>query len=1258
MSPTESSSAAFLSGGGECGALLRATDWNAHPLGPPDRWPIALQTLVGTILQARQPMFVAWGEELRFLYNDPYAEILGAKHPGLGLPFSQLWSEIWGQFQPIAAAVMNGEGLWFADLPIVMDRRGEAEQTWFSFSYTPVRDDRGVVAGVFCACTETTDAVRGARDLAAASARAGQLTEAVDRARQSMLLTDPKLPDNPIVFANPAFLDLTGYEVDEVMGRNCRFLQGPETDPEAVSALRGAIAEAREISLELLNHRKDGSAFWNQLTVSPIRDDAGQVVRFLATQLDVTARRVAEQALRVSEAKARAIIDGAKDHAIFTTNAEGVVDSWSEGAEAIFGWTEAEIVGRSGELIFTPEDRAAGAHARELNTAAASGCAADERWHLRKDGSRVFMNGSVRPLRAPDGGLRGFVKVARDETERRYQASLRDAQQRVLELALRNAPLPVVLTELVRTFEALSSSGMIGSILLLDDDRRLRLGAAPNLPDAYNHAIDGLLAAPGAGSRGTAAHTGEAVFVGDIAADPLWTDFRDLARAHHLAACWSTPILSNDGEVLGTFAMYYREPREPTPADLELVATASRSASLLLERRQDADRLSQAQERLRLATLATNDAIWDWDLIKDQVQWNAALAEAYGHDQPGPDGGWWLEQIHPDDRDRVSGSIHAVIDGVGARWTGEYRFRRADGAYADVLDRGFVVRGEGGQAVRMIGAMLDLSARKASEEALRDLASRLRLATEATQLGIFDWDLTTGELGWDDRTRALFGLPPGAPVDYTVFSRGLHPDDRARTEAAVAAAIDTERLEPFEVEYRTIGIEDGVERWLAARGRPELKNGAAVRFVGAVLDISQRKLAELELHALKDRLEDEVEARTRELQTAEESLRQAQKMEAIGQLTGGIAHDFNNLLTGIIGSLDLIRRRIDAGRVGEIDRFMDAATTSANRAAALTHRLLAFARRQSLDTRAVDVNALSASMEELLQRTIGEQIDLRFELGAGVWQATTDANQLESALLNLAINARDAMPDGGKLTVETANTRLDESYTAQHQGLQPGDYVVICVSDTGMGMTADVIERAFDPFFTTKPIGQGTGLGLSMIYGFARQSGGHARIYSEPGRGTTVKLYLPRHLGELAVEAEGAEAEAPLGAGETVLVVEDDSAVRLLVTELLAELGYQVLEAHDGPSALPILNSDARIDLMVSDVGLPGLNGRQLAESARAVRPALKVLFITGYAENAAVRSGFLGPDMEMITKPFAIDALATKVREMLAGEAVVRAAS
>ena len=432
-------------------------------------------------------------------------------------------------------------------------------------------------------------------------------------------------------------------------------------------------------------------------------------------------------------------------------------------------------------------------------------------------------------------------------------------------------------------------------------------------------------------------------------------------------------------------------------------------------------------------------------------------------------------------------------------------------------------------------------------------------------------------------------------------------------------------------------------------------------------DVTDKVLAERELRGLNMHLEARIAERTQDLQAAlqrvqdatrereaaEEALRQAQKMEAVGQLTGGIAHDFNNLLQGITGSLDLIKLRIQLGKLDNMDRLISGAMHSAERAAGLTHRLLAFSRRQPLDPRPLKANQLIAPMEELLRRTMGEHIRIELVLAGGLWTTICDAHQLESAILNLCINARDAMPDGGQLTIETSNAWFDETYASQHTDLAAGQYVCISVSDTGVGMTPDVLARAFEPFYTTKPIGQGTGLGLSMIYGFAKQSHGHVKLYSEPGQGTSAKLYLPRHHADAAapepVPQLGEEHQSLHG--EVVLVVEDEAVVRSLVIDVLVGLGYRTLEAADGGAAMRILDSKQRIDLLVTDVGLPVMNGRQVYDAALATRPGLKVLFMTGYAENATLGNGMLAPGMEMVTKPFTMEKLARRISRILGHE-------
>jgi PAS domain S-box-containing protein len=434
---------------------------------------------------------------------------------------------------------------------------------------------------------------------------------------------------------------------------------------------------------------------------------------------------------------------------------------------------------------------------------------------------------------------------------------------------------------------------------------------------------------------------------------------------------------------------------------------------------------------------------------------------------------------------------------------------------------------------------------------------------------------------------------------------------------------------------------------LAAEAAVAIDN---VRLAQAAQDeIRERRRAQENLEQLNTTLEQQVLERTEQLRRNEEALRQSQKMEAIGQLTGGVAHDFNNLLQVIIGNIDTLLRNLPNESV-RLQRSARNAMTGAQRAAALTQRLLAFSRRQPLDPKPIDVNVLVNGMSEMIHRTLGETIAVETVLGAGLWRIEADPNELEASILNLAVNARDAMPSGGKLTLETGNAHIDESYVLSHREVLPGQYVVIAVTDTGAGMDAETIAQAFEPFFTTKPVGKGTGLGLSQVYGYVKQSGGHVKIYSEIGQGTTVKLYLPRLATEAAETSELSDELFPEAAlEETVLVLEDDDDVRSYSAEILRELGYRVLEAHDGQSALRVLDQHARVDILFSDVVLPGgMTGAQVAAQARALRPKLKVLFTTGYARNAIIHHGRLDKGVQLITKPFSFSDLAAKIRDVL----------
>ncbi|MBV4518667.1 PAS domain-containing protein [Pseudomonas sp. SWRI74] len=690
-----------------------------------------------------------------------------------------------------------------------------------------------------------------------------------------------------------------------------------------------------------------------------------------------------------------------------------------------------------------------------------------------------------------------------------------------------------------------------------------------------------------------------------------------------------------------------------------------RRIALELEQRSAASLKAQqeTEERLQLA-LAATDAVgtWDWDIGEDRFIADAHFAQLHGIDPamagqlPISD---YLHGVHPEDRALIARSIKHCIT-HGTEYAEEYRLLQPDGQLRWVFARGRCYKDHHGRPIRFLGAALDLTERKNTEQALRQSQTELQLIINAMPILISYVDReerfrlnNAAYLDW-------YGLTPQELYGRTV--REVLGDEAYALRAEHIAQALTGKPCCFSINtpHRDGSIRHALMNYLPRHG----SDGAVNGFYIFVIDETERKQTEEALRNLNETLEERVAARTKQLaetnqrlqnemferERAEDALRHAQKMEAVGQLTGGIAHDFNNMLTGIIGSLDLMQRYIADGRTEEIGRFTEAAVSSANRAAALTHRLLAFSRRQSLDRKPLNANDLIHSLEDLLRRTKGEHIELKLQLAEDVWPVSTDVSQLENALLNLVINARDAMPDGGELCIETANVYLDSSDISTLEPVKAGDYLMIAVSDNGTGMTPKVLAKAFDPFFTTKPIGQGTGLGLSMIYGFAQQSGGHVSLFSLPGQGTSVRLYLPRlhAVAEEDVLSPVISEAPPAIAGETVVLVEDDPAVRMLVLNLLKELGYHAHEAEDAKSALPLLESDMRVDLLVTDVGLPGMNGRQLAEIARQHRPTLKVLFMTGYAQMAAERQGFLEQGMDMVAKPFSIDLLANKIRTMI----------
>jgi PAS domain S-box-containing protein len=540
------------------------------------------------------------------------------------------------------------------------------------------------------------------------------------------------------------------------------------------------------------------------------------------------------------------------------------------------------------------------------------------------------------------------------------------------------------------------------------------------------------------------------------------------------------------------------------------------------------------------------------------------------------------------------------------------------------------IRGQDGELVGFAKITRDLTERKLAEEALQQSEQQFRLLVQGvSDYAIYMLDQDGRVSSWNRGAERIKGYT-AAEIIGEHFSRFYTEEDQAAGVPATALETAT-REGRFEIEGWRVR-KDGSRFWAnAVLDAVRDDAGQVIGFAKITRDITERREAE------------------EELRKAREALFQSQKMEAVGQLTGGVAHDFNNLLTVIIGGLETIKRSKPADEV-RISRAVDMSLHAASRAAGLTARLLAFSRKQPLHPAPTDLNLLVRTMSDLLHRTLGEQVELESVLSPRLWKIEVDQNQLESAILNLAVNARDAMPNGGKLTIETANTYLDESYVARDSEVTVGQYVLVAVTDTGSGISTEALVRVFEPFFTTKEAGQGTGLGLSMVYGFVKQSKGHITIYSEPGEGTTVKLYFPRHHGEHEPEPVPA-ASYPAGSeGEVVLVVEDNESVRSFSVMSLTELGYGVIEATDAQAALAIIASDQRVDLLFTDVVLPGASGRQLADEAHRMRPDLKVLYTTGYSKNAIVHHGRLDAGVHLLSKPFTFEQLANRVRDVIDG--------
>lgn len=1054
--------------------LTGAFDWQATVLGPIDRWPAALKTVAALMLSSPFPKAILWGPDRIILHNDAFLTILGEQGVAIGRPATALWPHAQDRIGPACDRAFAGESVVIENLPMAVHRHGSREQAYFNFSYIPIRDEHGRVAGLLNSMVETTGAVRVAR-------------------HQDQL----------------HFLEALNARMEEADGAAAVFA--------AVTAMVGEHLRVTGCTYADLDPDQDRLTIRGDWAVSGAPGMPGQY--------------------RISQfgPAAVAALHAGRPYVVDDVAAEVPPEQAGPFEEIGIGACIAMPLMKGGRLaavigIYDRGPRHWTDYERSLLPKVIGRCWA----HV--DRRRV----QDQLHRAQEAGGVGLFSI--DIENDLVHAT--PAFCRIFGLPESDA-IP---------------TGHVERLVVPEDrdlvsDRKRRVSGHAALATRYR------IRRPDTGEIRMIARKGE--FEYDASGRPV--------------------------RLLGAV-------RDVTEQDA-------------VERA-----LAESEERFR--TLADSMPVCIWTVSKaGKLEWCNAWTYGYtGCTAESLAETGLMSLVHEDDREMTVAHWTSALES-GRAFGLEFRIRCADGAYRWQMSHIMPMLGEGGSIKRWLGATTDIHAQKQAEA--RSARDRDRIwAMSQDLLLVIDRSAAIADV--NPTVVRLLGWEPDALIGRPLLDL-VAEEDGEQAETVIQQLLLGHPSAEAELAFRT---SEGGQRQIAWNFMSE--GGALFGFGRDITD--QRAV--------------------------EEALRQSQKMEAVGRLTGGIAHDFNNLLQGISGNLELLGHRLEQGRMDGLERFLQGAASSASRASALTHRLLAFSRRQPLDPRPVEANPLIASMDDLLRRTLGEQIELDMALTDGLWLTRCDPNQLESALLNLAINARDAMPTGGRLVIETGNSTLGDGEAAFTRDVQPGDYVCIRVTDSGTGMDARTLARAFEPFFTTKPIGQGTGLGLSMIYGFTRQSEGFARIDSEAGQGTSVALYLPRYRGDRLVQpARTPTATAPLAsANESILVVEDQPVVRSLVVEVLAELGYQVLEAADGFAGLKILQSDQRVDLLLTDIGLPGLDGRQVAEAGRRQRPGLRVLFMTGYAENAALSQGFLETGMAMITKPFANDALVHRVRDMIGG--------
>ncbi len=1127
--------------------------------------------------------------------------------------------EVYAERLPFMARALAGEEVAFDAL--MPSQGGASRQS--EIRYIPRRTTGGAVDGFFVMVTDIAERERAQADL----------REAEDRLRLALESSGTGIYDYDLVTGTLTWdvrtRALFGLSPDDPVSYEDAFLPGVHPDDRertdrtvqaAIGAVEGFDTEYRVVGL------RDGVERVLAAKGSTVFRD-GEPVRFVGTVRDITEARAAEARAR----RLAALVEQSSDF-IGIADAAGMPEFVNEAGRQLVGLAGlGEACGHNLVDYFAPGDRATVLEQALPAVRETGFWGGDLAFRNFATGATVPVHYTIFPLRGPDGSVSGYGTVTRDLTERRRQDAFRTA---LIELGDRlqdcgdTAAMGVAAGEVVARTLGLDRAGYGTVDTALDTIDIERDWTAPGVASVAGHHRFGDYGDVQAGLV-----EGREVVIADVATDPRTASDPGPLLAIGARALINIPVMEH-GRVVAVFFLHDRQVRDWRRDKLAFVRDVAERTRAAIERlRAEASR-RESEAQFRAFAQAMPNHVWAADGA-GALYWFNEQVYAYCGARPGElDGTAWAAIVHPDDVE-AAGRAWGDALATGTPYETEFRIRRADGTYRWFLVRAEPIHGADGTVVRWVGTNTDIEDRRRAaaqlqslnenleqqvEERTRDRDRMWRLSTDVMLVASFDATIVAVNPAWT----ALFGWSEDELVGRS-FIDLVHPDDVASTAAAAGDLSAGSVIPRFENRYRH---KDGSYRWLSWTAVPD---ESFIHAVGRDFTV-EREAAEA-------------------LAKTEEALRQSQKMEAVGQLTGGLAHDFNNLLAGISGSLELMQTRMSQGRMGDLDRYMTVAQGAAKRAAALTHRLLAFSRRQTLDPKPTNVNRLVHDMEELVRRTVGPGIHLEVVGLSGLWPALIDPGQLENALLNLCINARDAMPDGGRITIETANKWIDEAGSRRHD-LPPGQYLSVCVTDTGTGMTPDIIDKVFEPFFTTKPTGQGTGLGLSMVYGFARQSGGQVRIYSEVGEGTTVCLYLPRHYGEADeddVDRRLAEA-GRAGQGETVLIVDDEPSVRMLVTEVLEDLGYTAIEAADSVAGLKVLQSDVRIDLLVTDVGLPGgMNGRQMADAGRERRPDLKVLFITGYAENAVLGNGHLHPGMQVLTKPFVLETLATRIKDLIA---------